>query len=180
MRQSWSKFNLYNLSRLKTPTAAEKTFFQQKWAAKSLTRAYHGEQVREKKWEVMFSRNLPAVVSMDARYLAQNDGSEWASGRGSGLEKKSEKKENRPQAETPYMHMTYGPLERRLDTAIWRALFSSSTRQARQFVVHGFVKVNGKKVGSLPKTLSQESHKRCVDETSRLPLKSWRYVFSRP
>jgi ribosomal protein S4 len=47
---------------------------------------------------------------------------------------------------TPYMQMTYYPLERRLDTAIFRALFASSVRQARQFVVHGLVKVNGKKV----------------------------------
>lgn len=47
---------------------------------------------------------------------------------------------------TPYMHMTFHPLERRLDTAIFRALFASSTRQARQFVVHGWVKVNGKKM----------------------------------
>lgn len=47
---------------------------------------------------------------------------------------------------TPYMNMTFWPTERRLDTAIWRALFASSTRQARQFVVHGWVKVNGKQV----------------------------------
>lgn len=42
--------------------------------------------------------------------------------------------------------MTFHPLERRLDTAIWRALFASSVKQARQFVVHGGVKVNGKKM----------------------------------
>ena len=42
--------------------------------------------------------------------------------------------------------MVYAELERRLDTAIFRALFASSARQARQFVVHGYVKVNGKKV----------------------------------
>lgn len=42
--------------------------------------------------------------------------------------------------------MVYAPAERRLDTAIFRALFASSTRQARQFVVHGYVKVNGKTV----------------------------------
>lgn len=47
---------------------------------------------------------------------------------------------------TPLMQMTFAPLERRLDTAIFRALFASSIRQARQFVVHGAVKVNGKKV----------------------------------
>jgi len=44
------------------------------------------------------------------------------------------------------MHMAFHPLERRLDTAIFRALFASSSKQARQFVVHGWVKVNGKKV----------------------------------
>lgn len=47
---------------------------------------------------------------------------------------------------TPYMQMTFAPLERRLDTAVFRALFASSVRQARQFVIHGAVKVNGKKV----------------------------------
>lgn len=47
---------------------------------------------------------------------------------------------------TPYMNMVYAPMERRLDTAIFRAMFASSTRQARQFVVHGYVKVNGKKM----------------------------------
>lgn len=44
------------------------------------------------------------------------------------------------------MNMTYAPLERRIDVAIHRALFASSTRQARQFVVHGAVKVNGQVV----------------------------------
>jgi ribosomal protein S4 len=47
---------------------------------------------------------------------------------------------------TPHVQMTFAPLERRLDTAIFRALFASSVRQARQFCVHGAVKVNGKKV----------------------------------
>lgn len=44
------------------------------------------------------------------------------------------------------MNMTYAPIERRLDMAVWRAMFASSARQARQFVIHGMVKVNGKKV----------------------------------
>lgn len=47
---------------------------------------------------------------------------------------------------TPYMNMTYAPLERRIDVAIHRAMFASSTRQARQFVIHGAVKVNGQVV----------------------------------
>ncbi|TKA69400.1 hypothetical protein B0A49_06417 [Cryomyces minteri] len=145
VRQTWNKYNLYNLSRMTTPNASSRTFFQQKWGAKSLTRAYHGEQIREGQWTRMFRSHMPSVVPMDHQYLAQHDGSEQAAGRGSGLDlPPGEKKRALPK--TPYMHMVYHPTERRLDTAIWRALFASSTRQARQFVVHGFVKVNGKKM----------------------------------
>ena len=126
-------------------TVEDKTFFQQKWAAKAVTRAYHGEPMREKQWQRMFDTRIPSVQSMDHRYLAQHDGSEQAAGRGSGLEvSPGLAKKNVPK--TPYMQMVYGPMERRLDTAIWRALFASSVRQARQFVTHGGVKVNGKKV----------------------------------
>jgi len=81
---------------------------------------------------------------MDHRYLAAFDGSEQAEGRGSGRE--VEKKKKSPLAEIPYMNMTFAPMERRLDTAIFRALFASSAKQARQFVVHGHVKVNGKRM----------------------------------
>jgi ribosomal protein S4 len=84
---------------------------------------------------------------MDHRYLAEHDGSELASGRGSGKEEPFDpEKVKFGRGRTPYMHMTYAPTERRLDTAIFRALFASSARQARQFVIHGKVKVNGKKV----------------------------------
>jgi ribosomal protein S4 len=100
----------------------------------------------------MFKRNLPAVVAMDHRYLARHDGSEQAAGRGMGADK--EEKVRTPSM-TPYMQMAYYPLERRLDTSIWRALFASSVRQASQFVVHGLVKVNGKKVSL--KTRSNEA-----------------------
>ncbi|KAK3697470.1 hypothetical protein LTR37_017416 [Vermiconidia calcicola] len=150
IRQSWSKYNLYNLTKVSTPPAANKTFFQQKWLAKSLTRGYHHPQVKEKQWTRMFDRRLPAVVSMDYRYLAKYDGSEMALGRGTGQDVRVDEEEgggrDRKMQKTPYMHMTFHPLERRLDTAIWRALFASSTKQARQFVVHGAVKVNGKKM----------------------------------
>lgn len=117
-----------------------------------MTRAYHNPYVREGTWTRMFDRRLPAVVSMDHQYLARYDGSEMASGRGSGIEKdprerdEDDRNAQRRVDKTPYMHMTYFPLERRLDTAIWRALFASSAKQARQFVVHGWVKVNGKRM----------------------------------
>ena len=82
---------------------------------------------------------------MDFKTLAEKDGSEQAAGRGSGLEAPPNQR-SRSLPKTPYLNMTYAPVERRLDTAIFRALFASSTRQARQFVVHGYVKVNGKQV----------------------------------
>ncbi|CAG5153179.1 uncharacterized protein ALTATR162_LOCUS3068 [Alternaria atra] len=143
VRQNWSRWSLYALSQLKAPNVTTRTYFQQKWTAKASTRAYHGEHIREKKWKHMFKRNLPAVVAMDHRYLARHDGSEQAAGRGMGAD--SPEKARTPPM-TPYMQMAYYPLERRLDTAIFRALFASSVRQARQFVVHGLVKVNGKKM----------------------------------
>jgi ribosomal protein S4 len=86
---------------------------------------------------------------MDHRYLAAFDGSEQAQGRGSGKEVDPNEAQQRKGASKtllPYANMTFATLERRLDTAVFRALFASSARQARQFVVHGAVKVNGKKV----------------------------------
>jgi len=153
-----------------------RTFFQQKWDAKSRSRAYHGDHIPEKKWVRLFSRHLQSVVDMPPSYLGANDGSEQAAGRGSGLttnQVTAEKFWTQPSASsktrfthnrartsppknallakplagiTPYMQMTFAPLERRLDTAVFRALFASSVRQARQFVIHGAVKVNGKKM----------------------------------
>ncbi|KAG5996546.1 hypothetical protein E4U54_002540 [Claviceps lovelessii] len=178
LRQSWNKYNLYNLYRnagREPQIRGTPTFFQQKWAAKSKTRAYHGEHIPEKKWVRLFSRRLLSAVDLPPAYLAAHDGSEQAAGRGSGLTtlnlsaenysrvpqlSTEEKSRRRPPTfgdvnkllseqftkMTPYMQMTFAPLERRLDTAVFRALFASSVRQARQFVIHGAVKVNGKKM----------------------------------
>ncbi|ODH52924.1 hypothetical protein GX48_00792 [Paracoccidioides brasiliensis] len=140
--QSWNKVNLYNLKHASLPVTFSKNFFQQKWLAKSLARTYHGEQVRESQWEKMFCRRLRSVVPMDVNYLARNDGSAESAGRGSGIEGAGPRKAPL----TPYMQMAFAPLERRLDVAIFRAMFASSTRQARQFVLHGSVTVNGKKM----------------------------------
>lgn len=162
VRQTWNKYNLYNISRLKQPFTTSRTFFQQKWTAKAQARAYHGEHIREGQWTKMFSRYIPAVVPLDPKVLANDDGALQGAGRGSGkdIEYRLSKEEGEPHkmgimsgrvpppaVPIPYMGMTFYPQERRLDTAIFRAMFASSARQARQFVVHGFVKVNGKKVG---------------------------------
>lgn len=147
-----SKYNLYNLSQQKR-TVLRATYYQQKWFAKRETRAYHGEQIREKKWERMFTSRIKSVIPMNHRYMAHYDGSEQAAGRGSGLQTgealDAKGLRLRKNKVIPYMGMTYAPVERRLDTAVFRALFASSARQARQFVLHGGVKVNGKKVWAL-------------------------------
>lgn len=111
-----------------------------------MARTYHGEQVRESQWNRMFSRRIRSVVPMSASRLAKDDGSSASAGRGSGLDPHSSDKPSNTFRRTPFMQMAFAPLERRLDVAIFRALFASSTRQARQFVLHGAVTVNGQKV----------------------------------
>ncbi|KAK4155811.1 hypothetical protein C8A00DRAFT_41645 [Chaetomidium leptoderma] len=152
VRQTWNKYNLFNLLRLRTPLLQNKTFFQQKWIGKSMTRGYHGEHIKEYQWERMFSRRPLSTVNMDPAYMARNDGSEQATGRGSGRLLKQRGRPGEKGTEdgstkrTPYMQMVFAPMERRLDISVFRALFASSARQARQFVLHGAVTVNGKKM----------------------------------
>jgi ribosomal protein S4 len=100
---------------------------------------------------------------MDHKYLAEHDGSELAAGRGSGKELSPdiEQMHSYPRKRIPYMQMTYAPIERRLDMAVWRALFASSARQARQFVIHGMVKVNGQKVRSRVESGKNADQIRC-------------------
>ncbi|KAI8958475.1 alpha-L RNA-binding motif-containing protein [Daldinia sp. FL1419] len=149
LRQSWNKYNLFNIWRTRDPKLGKgdlETFFQQKWKAKGMLRNYHGEHVVERKWVRMFSRRLLSVAEMDPKYMAKYDGSELAAGRGSGKDVRpnwSQVSVEKP-TPTPYMQMTFAPMERRLDIAVFRAMFASSARQARQFCVHGAVRVNGK------------------------------------
>jgi ribosomal protein S4 len=147
---SMSKYNLYNLSRAddgSTNARVSFNWFKRKWMARSLLRSYHGEPVRERQWQKMFSKRLRSVVPMDPAYMAHNDGSVESSGRGSGQKPFEGRTPIVPR--TPYMLQTFAPLERRLDVAIHRSLFASSARQARQFVLHGAVTVNGKLVSQV-------------------------------
>ncbi|KAJ5431983.1 hypothetical protein N7445_008481 [Penicillium cf. griseofulvum] len=107
IRQSWSKYNLYNLQRFRSPPTVNRTFFQQKWSAKAASRAYHGEQVREGQWKRMFNHRIRSVIPMNAADLAADDGSLASSGRGSGLGKDG--KSIYPARPTPYSHMTFAP-----------------------------------------------------------------------
>ena len=57
-------------------------------------------------------------------------------------------------------------LERRLDNLVYRMHFASSRKQARQFVSHGHISINGRKV-TLPSYLVQKGDEIEVRENSK-------------
>ncbi|KAI1313889.1 mitochondrial 37S ribosomal protein nam9 [Mortierella claussenii] len=117
LRMSWNKYNLYNLAqRSRTPNNANKTLYQQKWAAKKDTRSYHGDQITERQWQTMFKTRLPT-----------------ANTKVGGVE-----------PHPPVFSLTFAEMERRLDFIIFRSNFAPSIYAARQMVGHGKVTVNGK------------------------------------
>lgn len=118
IRPSWNKYNLFNLSRKQLPSIHNKTMYQQKWTAKKETRAYHGDHLMERQFKSLWTPKLVQVASDNPR----------------------------DSRTTPIASQTYATLEKRLDIALFRALFASSTRQSKQMIVHGKVKVNGKQI----------------------------------
>lgn len=119
VRASMNKFNLFNLYKKPTIKYNGKTLYQQKWTSKAETRAYHGEHLTESRWKTLFDPNLQSVAQLDASL------------KGIGVEP------------TPMALQTYATLEKRLEFALFRSLFASSVRQARQFILGGHVQVNG-------------------------------------
>lgn len=123
IRSSFNKYNLFNIYKKTNPDFRTKSLYQQKWSAKQETRAYHGEYITEGRWSTLFEPKLESVAQLDASL------------RGDGK-----------MEPTPFLSQTYAVLEKRLDFALFRAMFASSVRQARQFILHGNVTVNGLKI----------------------------------
>lgn len=120
LRMSWNKYNLYNMTqRSRVVNNSNKTLYQQKWASKKDTRAYHGDQITERQWQSMFKTRLPT-----------------ANTKVGGVE-----------PHPPVFSLTYAEMERRLDFIVFRSNFAPSIYAARQLVGHGKVTVNGKPVG---------------------------------
>ncbi|CDR47365.1 CYFA0S31e00848g1_1 [Cyberlindnera fabianii] len=119
VRASWNKYNLFNLYKKGRVSFQGQNLYQQKWTAKQETRSYHGEFLTEKRFQADFSQKLESVAHLDASLRGENN------------------------VTTPVPLQTYAVLERRLDFALFRAMFASSVRQARQFIIHGYVQVNG-------------------------------------
>lgn len=117
IRPSMNKNNLFNLYKKTKPNFRIMTLYQQKWASKQETRGYHGEHIKEQRWQSLFEKKLEGVAQLDASL-----------------------KGNVPS--TPMVLQTFAPLEKRLDYVIFRSLFASSIRQAKKFIINGHVKVN--------------------------------------
>lgn len=122
VRTSFNKYNLFNLYKKGQVDFRSKTLYQQKWTAKQETRAYHGEHLTEKRWQTVFNPKLDSVAQLDASLKGGKED------------------------ETPFLLQTFAVLEKRLDFAVFRAMFASSVRQARQFILQGNVFVNGIKI----------------------------------
>lgn len=91
--------------------------FQQKWKAKQLVRGYHGDWIPEQKFKKEYVPDgLPPIVG------------------GKGEDK------------VPLASMMFAEVEKRIDTVVFRCCFADSVYRARQMVVHGKVRLNGKKV----------------------------------
>ncbi|CUM64113.1 uncharacterized protein PRCAT00001704001 [Priceomyces carsonii] len=119
VRSSMNKYNLFNLYKKPAINYQGKTLYQQKWTAKQETRAYHGEHLTERRWKQLFNPNLESVAQLDASL------------KGVKVDP------------TPMPLQSFASLEKRLEFALFRAMFSSSVRQAREFILGGHVQVNG-------------------------------------
>lgn len=119
VRMSMNKYNLFNLYKKSPLLFAGKTLYQQKYASKQETRGYHGEHIQEKRFKSIFNPALNTFAQLDA-----------------SLQGKRVKR-------TPLSLQAFASLEKRLEIAVFRAMFASSVRQARQFILSGEVKVNG-------------------------------------
>lgn len=121
IRASFNKYNLFNAFTWRKNDRYG-TLYQQRFLAKQETRSYHGENLTETQFRNIFTGKLNAVSTLQSRRSGDTE---------------------RP---TPWALQTFVGLERRLDTAVFRAMFASSIRQAAQFILHGYVKVNGVKI----------------------------------
>ncbi|THH16309.1 hypothetical protein EW146_g4312 [Bondarzewia mesenterica] len=155
-RMSWHRYNLYNLWRRSLGELAketdfkrtQKTLFQQRWAAKALVRAYHGDFINEKAFKQWY---LPSTLpDVRPRRSAAGDDtldiSKWAK-QDKTVEKERRKREEEAQhAElAPVGSLMFAEVERRIDVFIFRACLAHSVYDARRMVVHGDVLLNGKK-----------------------------------
>ncbi|KAF8269441.1 hypothetical protein EI94DRAFT_1660017 [Lactarius quietus] len=156
---SWTSENLYNLWRRSLGVTAkeadftrtQKTLFQQRWIAKRLIRAYHGDFINEKTFKRWYlPTTLPDVrprQGLTEVYTTQLN--KWAKlPTAVDKEAKSRRQEvdGEDQEELPPVgSLMFSEVERRIDVVIFRACLAHSVYDARRMVIHGQVLLNGKK-----------------------------------
>ncbi|ODV89001.1 hypothetical protein CANCADRAFT_14309, partial [Tortispora caseinolytica NRRL Y-17796] len=124
IRQSMHKQNVYNLYKMNLSYPIQNNLFRQKWVAKQLGRGYHGEHITEHKWKGYLSDITHAMVPLDKV-------------------RKSSVGTLKAALSNSIPAQMWMPLEKRLDTAVFRSFFASSIRQAKQYITSGHVRVNG-------------------------------------
>ncbi|KAK4056718.1 hypothetical protein OIO90_002270 [Microbotryomycetes sp. JL221] len=177
-RMSWSASNLYNLyQRTYGPPTSEtsftkssKTLFQQKWKAKQLVRAYHGDWLQEQKFKRHYlPDSLPPIVAPTASSSSAPPSSSRTSSRPGP--RRSPQEVAVDSQKVPLASMMFSTLERRLDTVVFRCCFAHSVYRARQMVIHGNVKLNGRRVSD-PNIMLQPGDLISVDPVALSTLKS--------
>ena len=154
--QSWHPRNLYNLwcRSLGAKAAAidftnqqnRPTLFKQRWTAKALLRAYHGDYIKE----TIFKRWYLPQTLPDVRRQSTNSGAAslntWAKREDAAAKEAKRLEEEHQKGLAPVGSLMFTEVERRIDVLIFRACFAPSVYEARRLVIHGSVLLNGKKV----------------------------------
>lgn len=152
--KSWSPRNLYNLwKRTAGPKSedilfkktSEATLFQQRWISKAAVRAYHGDYIPEKVFKRWYlPDSLPDVRPRRQVFSGDNLDLELYARR--KLKEKQQEEEIEEKGLAPVGSLMFSEVERRIDTIVFRSCFAHSIYEARRLIIHGDVKLNGKKV----------------------------------
>ncbi|SGY23998.1 BQ5605_C019g09001 [Microbotryum silenes-dioicae] len=151
-RMSWAPANLYNLyQRTYGPPTSETKFtkssltlFQQKWKAKQLARAYHGDWITEGTFKKQFlPDSLPPIIGVKSA-LAVGGPARNTTGTRTAASARG-RDSNKTLERVPLASLMFAEIEKRLDTVVFRCCFAHSVYKARMMVVHGKVSVNGVK-----------------------------------
>ncbi|KAI0031329.1 hypothetical protein K488DRAFT_52337 [Vararia minispora EC-137] len=153
-RMSWNPTNLFNLWRRQVGslkdeavfTRSNKTLFQQRWLSKKLLRAYHGDFVNEKAFKRWYlPRMLPDVRPVRPLVYKDEIGTFAGNAKTTDAQDKlrREAEDGKETELAPVGSLMLTEIERRLDVLIHRACLASSVYDARRFIVHGYVYLNG-------------------------------------
>ncbi|EIN05476.1 alpha-L RNA-binding motif-containing protein [Punctularia strigosozonata HHB-11173 SS5] len=170
-RMSWHPRNLYNLwlrsiggrsKEIQFHQQLETSLFKQRWVSKALVRAYHGDFINEKIFKRYYlPQTLPdvrpakrtAATGPKGNLLDDTKSLSLFARREGGLSKAARERDAERDSALaeegdevpPVASLMFSDVERRVDVFIFRACLAHSVYEARRMVIHGDVKLNGKK-----------------------------------